>query len=182
MPPQAVAPVEATGKEAMLGRRLYAKAIEPSMTELHAQTSAMQKREALAKLSDAFAALDAVDPEGAYHLMNNLVTSMTQDKKLNTAFFRPSTQKTPDDGTPQGTVIVKTPSSSPTKLVLASNNPHLRSHRRRHADSVTEINEKGTLPKYPGQEAQPGMEHSKQLSDILYGRWADGLRLRWPGV
>ncbi|KAJ3518628.1 hypothetical protein NM208_g14449 [Fusarium decemcellulare] len=134
----------------------------------------MQKREALAKLSDAFAALDAVDPEGAYHLMSSMVSSISQDNKLSAA----------------GTVIVKssTPVASPAKLVMSSNNPHLRSHRRRHVDSPTLYEkefdrEKTTIEsKFPGQEAKSGMEHCKQLSDVLYSRWADGLRIRWPAV
>ncbi|KAF4338555.1 STE STE20 YSK kinase [Fusarium beomiforme] len=183
-------PVEPYGKEAVLGRRLYNKAVEPSLAELHAQTSAMQKREALAKLSDAFAALDAVDPEGAYHLMTSMISSISHDNKLSATILRQPSQKTPDDGTPQGTVIVKntTPAASPTKLVMSSHNPHLRSHRRRHADAPT-LYEKNFDPeklaienKYPGQEARSGMEHCKQLSDVLYSRWVDGLRLRWPAV
>ncbi|KND93757.1 Serine/threonine-protein kinase svkA [Tolypocladium ophioglossoides CBS 100239] len=195
LPPPMAAPVEPYGKEAILGRRLYHKAVEPTLAELHAQTSAMQKREALAKLSDAFAALDAVDPEGAYHLMGNLVTSMSQDNKLNAALLRQPLQKIPDDGTPQGTVIVKSsaPSagSSPTKLVLSSNNPHLKSHRRRQVDSpASKLNEKEydrekaalLEEKHPGREARVGMEHCKQLSDVLYRRWADNLRIRWPAV
>ncbi|KAM5342509.1 hypothetical protein ACJ41O_013475 [Fusarium nematophilum] len=190
LPPPIAAPVEPYGKEAVLGRRLYTKAVEPTLAELHAQTSAMQKREALAKLSDAFAALDAVDPEGAYHLMSSMMSSISQDNKLSAAFLRQPVQKIPDDGTPQGTVIVKssTPAVSPTKLMLSSNNPHLRSHRRRHADSPNMYEkeyspEKGTIEaKYPGQEARSGMEHCKQLSDVLYSRWVDGLRIRWPAV
>ncbi|KAI5461312.1 kinase-like domain-containing protein [Mariannaea sp. PMI_226] len=184
--PTMLTPIEPYGKEAVLGRRLYNKAVEPTLAELHAQTSAMQKREALAKLSDAFAALDAVDPEGAYHLMSNLVSCMSHDNKLSAALLRQPVQKIPDDGTPQGTVIVKnsTPQHSPSKLVLASNNPHLRSHRRKNGDSPEkEYNEKSSMEsKYPGQEAQPGMEHCQQLSDVLYSRWVDGLRLRWPAV
>lgn len=189
-PPATNAPVEPYGKEAVLGRRLYVKAVEPSLAELHAQTSAMQKREALAKLSDAFAALDAVDPEGAYHLMTSMVSSMAQDNKLSASILRQPVQKIPDDGTPQGTVIVKgnTPAASPAKLVMASSNPHLRSHRRRHADTPTMYEkdfdrEKLAIEnKYPGQEARSGMEHCKQLSDVLYSRWSDGLRIRWPAV
>jgi serine/threonine-protein kinase 24/25/MST4 len=188
LPPSIATPVEPYGKEAILGRRLYNKAMEPTLAELHAQTSAMQKREALAKLSDAFAALDAVDPEGAHHLMSNLVSAMSQDKKLNACFLQQATQKTPDDGTPQGTVLIKssTPAASPTKLVLASNNPHLKSHRRRQGDSPA-LNEKDyersmLEHKYPGREAKAGMEHCKQLSEVLYSRWSDGLRLRWPAT
>ncbi|KAJ3490017.1 hypothetical protein NLG97_g5865 [Lecanicillium saksenae] len=200
--PTTAVPVVPFGKEAVLGRRLYTKAIEPTIAELHAQTSGMQKREALGKVSDALAALDAIDPEGAYHLVANLITSMARDNKLDAAFLRQADVKViPDDGTPQGTVVIKnsTPTSngtpntacSPTKLVLSSNNPHLKSHRRRQADSPTpsKLNEKGfdkersmIEEKYPGGEARPGMEHCKQLADVLYNRWSDGLRIRWPQV
>lgn len=189
--------VEATSKEAVLGRRLYAKAVEPTLAELHAQTSAQAKREALAKLSDAFAALDAVDPEGAYHMMQSLVSSMSQDTKLSNTFLQHATpMKNVDDATPQGTVIIKsTPtnqSQSPSKLIMASNNPHLKSHRRRQGSVAVDVSgspekvvdrEKAALAtKYPGRDPQPGMEHCKQLSDVLYGRWVDGLRLRWPNT
>lgn len=193
----AATPVVPFGKEAVIGRRLYNRAIEPTMAELHAQTSAMQKREALGKVSDALAALDAIDPEGAYHLMANLITSMAKDNKLDAAFLRQVNVKVmPDDGTPQGTVVIKsntplTPNSacSPTKLVLSSNNPHLKSHRRRQTESPisSKLNEKSfeksiLEEKYPGGEARPGMEHCKQLADVLYNRWSDGLRIRWPQV
>ncbi|KAI1651668.1 Pkinase-domain-containing protein [Daldinia loculata] len=195
--------VEATSKEAVLGRRLYSKAVEPTLAELHAQTSSMAKREALGKLSDALALLDSVDPEGAYHLLRNLNSAISQDTKLSNAFLQQDSggsMKGFDPTTPQGmgTVVIKsqTPTSqnqSPTKLVLAASNPHLKSHKRRQG-SVT-VNGVGSpekrekdpekvalQAKYPGRDPQPGMEHCKQLSDVLYGRWVDGLRLRWPGV
>ncbi|KAI6782465.1 Serine/threonine-protein kinase-like protein [Emericellopsis cladophorae] len=186
--PSAVAPIEPFGKEAILGRRLYDKAVEPSLAELQAQTSGLHKREALAKLSEALASLDACDPEGAHHLMTNIVSAMSQDKKLNAAFLGQATCKTPDDGTPQGTVIIKSavpPHVSPTKLVLSSSNPHLKSHKRRQTDSSGHVEHDmaraAVEAKYPGREPRAGMEHSKQLSDVLYARWTDGLRLRWPG-
>ncbi|KAF6837209.1 mst3-like protein [Colletotrichum musicola] len=193
MAPRRGSTVEPSSKEALLGRRLFNKALDPTLAELHAQTSGMQKREALAKLTDAFALLDSVDPEGAYHLMRNLMSAVSQDSKLNTALMPQQSLKIPSDGTPQGTVIIKsaaTPSSgSPTKLVLASNNPHLKSHRRRNGSFATpesaekEPKEKAALEaKYPGRPARPGMEHCKQLSDVLYGRWTEGLRIRWPAV
>ncbi|KAI0444612.1 kinase-like domain-containing protein [Xylaria telfairii] len=200
--------VEVTSKEAILGRRLYSKALYPALTELHAQTSCMAKRDALAKLSDAFAALDAVDPEGAYHLFRNLNSTITQDKKLSNAFLhaQESVREPVESDKLYGTVIIKSapanppPSdlpSSPTKLMLATNNPHLKSHRRRQSAALANHGassfEKSGRPerdaekallqaKYPGREPQPGMEHCKQLSDVLYSRWVDGLRLRWPGT
>lgn len=191
-PPAMLTPVEPCGKEAGLGRRLYTKAVEPMLLELHAQTSAMQKRDALAKLSEAFATLDAVDPEGAYQFMGSLLSSVAQDGKLHAAFLANPIQQVTDCGTPQGTVIIKstpapsTPSSR--KLVLSSSNPHLKSHRRRQAESPMpgekekDLERERLQGKYPGRESRPGMEHCKQLSDVLYQRWTDGLKIRWPAV
>jgi serine/threonine-protein kinase 24/25/MST4 len=189
-PPSFAMPAEPSSKEAMLGRRLFTKALDPTLTELHAQTSALAKREALAKLSDAFEYLDSVDPEGAYHLMRNMISAVSQDSKLSHAFLNQQATKTPQDGTPQGTVIIKNAATpSPTKLILSSSNPHLKSHRRRQevvtpdAGEKERDKEKAALEaKLPGREARPGMEHTKQLSDVLYNRWIDGLRLRWPAV
>jgi serine/threonine-protein kinase 24/25/MST4 len=198
-PPQTV---EATSKEAVLGRRLYTRAVEPTVAEVHAQTSAFAKREALAQFSNAFADLNAVDPEGAYHIMQGIVASMAQDTKLASTFLSKAGSVKSIDSMPPGTVIIKSPppqnekkdtgGDSPTKLVLAPNNPHLKSHRRRQGSVAGDANgtpdkaaarEKAALAsKYPGRDAQPGMEHNKQLSDVLYMRWVDGLRLRWPNM
>ncbi|KAI0881031.1 Pkinase-domain-containing protein [Annulohypoxylon maeteangense] len=195
---------EATNKEAILGRRLYSKAVEPTLAELHAQTSSMAKRDALGKLSDALALLNSVDPEGAYHLLRNLNSNIQHDAKLSNAFLKqPNDSIKGYDTTPQGTVIIKsqTPSNqnpTPAKLVLASNNPHLKSHRRRQSsvasngspgkssqrdrDRERDLEKAALRAKFPGQPAQPGMEHCKQLSDVLFGRWVDGLRQRWPNA
>ncbi|KAK6212389.1 hypothetical protein LQW54_005342 [Pestalotiopsis sp. IQ-011] len=202
---------EANSKEAILGRRLYTKAVEPTLAELHAQTSSMSKREALAKFSDAFAGLNTVDPEGAYHMMQGLVASMSQDTKLASAFLPKTTSDTRstvssfDSETPAGTVIIRNtpttdrsqlqtqPQQSPSRLVLANNNPHLKSHRRRQGSVISDTSSAGAektadkdkaamSEKYPGRDPQPGMEHCRQLSDVLYSRWADGLRIRWPNM
>ncbi|KAK3326561.1 kinase-like domain-containing protein [Apodospora peruviana] len=205
------APAEPTSKEGLLGRRLYNKALEPSLEELHAQTATSTKREALANLSDAFAHLNAVDPEGTYHVFRNLMSAVSQDSRLSAALLQHNIQlpppKTPLDGTPRGTVVIKsrvpaTPTPiSPTKLVMSQENPHLMSHRRKWStvpgdagNAVTRSPEKerdreqrdrekmALEAKYPGRNAVPGMEHCKALSDLLYARWTDGLRARWGAV
>ncbi|KAK4138723.1 Pkinase-domain-containing protein [Trichocladium antarcticum] len=165
-PPVYHTPVEPNSKEAMLGRRLYNKAVEPCLDELHAQTAASAKREALAKLSDAFALLDAVDPEGAYHLLRNLVATVAQDPKLTATFLPPRTTSPPPSAKPHpdnnnnnnnNTVLIKPPSraaataipippplrssadaqaSPASKLVFSTENPHLASHRRRRGSML----------------------------------------------
>jgi serine/threonine-protein kinase 24/25/MST4 len=100
----------------------------------------------------------------------------------------PSTPIDTPNGTPNGTPI-STTSGSPTKgpkLVLAQNNPHLKSHRRRQSayvigdkpfgnDALPILDEK----KLPGH-VEKGMEQQGLLADILYGQWMQGLRNRWP--
>ncbi|KAH8882872.1 Pkinase-domain-containing protein [Thozetella sp. PMI_491] len=203
-PPSFTAPVEPTSKEAMVGRRLYNKALEPTLAELHAQTAAPAKREALAKLSEALALLDAVDPEGAYHMLQGIVANVSQDSRLNNSFLRnvgthaqtPS-KMLPSDGTPQGTVVIKSQvlaqqaareqqqPQSPTKLLMSQANPHLKSHRRRQSSIAPDsslVEKVAFESKLPGREPAPGMEHYKQLSDVLYARWANVLRNKWGGA
>lgn len=213
---QFYSPVEPNSKESMLGRRLYTRALEPCLDELHAQTASSTKREALARLSDAFALLDSVDPEGSYHFLRNLVSTVSQDPKLSNAFLPNSPQpqpqqqaKSPSEGTPQGTVVIKSrapapamgaPPLSPTKLVMSQENPHLASHRRRKSvvpdlgttpptpgskspeKQARDLEKAALEAKFPGRPAVPGMEHCKALSDLLYVRWTDGLRARWGNV
>lgn len=169
------APVEPHSKEAFLGRRLYNKALEPCLDELHAQTAGSAKREALARLSDALAHLDAVDPEGSYHLLRSIMSTVSQDTKLSNAFVPQLPQQqqqhhhhqqqqqqqqqqyqqqqqhkqTLSESTPQGGTVVKDQrtkpaalqpppglSSSPTKLMISQDNPHLASHRRRRESNI----------------------------------------------
>lgn len=67
------------------------------------------------------------------------------------------------------------------KLVLAQNNPHLKSHRRRQSAQVQSEQNWNSGSTMAGQHPI-GMEHTKQLADVLYTRWTDGLRNRWPAV
>lgn len=228
-----------SSKEAVLGHRLYAKAMEPALAELHAQTSALQKREALARLSEALALLDSVDPEGTYHLMQGVVSAAAHDKKLGQAFLKgtggsssssssgggsPAADlKTVPEGYTHGTVInmnkreQTSAPGSPAKVLFSAANGNNnaqaagRTNRKRRGSAApsnasdvsspaknggdrTAPDEKqqqqqlGDLEKaalearFPGREAQPGMEHCRQLSELLYGRWVRNLQGRWPGI
>lgn len=164
---------ETSSKEGVLGRRVFNKVVDPAFQELHAQTGNQAKREALSRLADAWSALDAVDPEGEYQLLKHMIERVQSDPKLSSLL--PLSKSIVKDGTPQGT-----PQKPGAKLVLAQNNPHLASHRRRQSSMQPDIY-KEKLSNLPGQ-AISGMEHTKQLADVLYGRWADGLRNRWPAV
>lgn len=220
-------------KEILLGRRLYAKAVEPCLQELHAQTSNSAKRDALGKLADAFSALDAVDPEGQLLFFKAMIEKLGTDKKLvkelslggvvdgglsgrsrspsktstHMPVLSPTQEHTPTPSQPSspkkllGGPDPSTPSAgggnSPIKLVLAQSNPHLRSHRRRQASGLgistpssaapqilreeRDGGDKEKLVGLPGRDVA-GMGHLKDLADVLYGRWSEGLRGRWPNV
>jgi serine/threonine-protein kinase 24/25/MST4 len=84
----------------------------------------------------------------------------------------------------------KSTSSSPSKpkFVLARNNPHLKSHHRRRQSAIVggaidaqrlesheRLFDERRLPGYvpEGMDAQAG------ITDVLYGRWVEGLKARW---
>jgi serine/threonine-protein kinase 24/25/MST4 len=117
----------------------------------------------------------------------NTKTSISSLSKASDGYESASDHNSPDTpeetpgGTPSGTIAGKG-----AKLVLAQNNPHLKSHRRRQSafdiggkpfgtDSFSALDEK----KLPGH-VEKGMEQQGLLADILYGQWMQGLRSRWP--
>lgn len=148
-------------KEAQLGRRAYAKAIGHSCQEVLSTTGDGEKRDAISRLAEAWSDLEMVDPEGLYHIVRVMNEKLQADHRL--------TSLVPSSPQPD--------SPSRPRLVLAQNNPHLKSHHRRR-QSTTEPPPQSPLSNLPGQQV-PGMEHTKQLSDVLYNRWAEGLRNRW---
>lgn len=127
-------------------------------------------------------------------------TSTTRIRSSTTTTSATSVGRTSDDHdhtptstpmqTPNGTPM-NTASGSPLKgpkLILARNNPHLKSHRRRQSafvpgeksfggDAQGALDEK----KLPGY-FERGMEQQGLLADILYGQWMQGLRSRWPAA
>lgn len=212
-PPPSHHPVPVT-KEALLGRRAYAKSLDPAFQEAHAQSAGWEQREAIARVAAAWATLDQVDPEGELLLLKSMIGRLQGDaklaKELGIAFVNPATPAKSQTQTslsgstmtsttrirPKGSEDDNTP-STPTaaskkapKLVMAVNNPHLKSHHRRRQSAFVVggagmekdtggrqgIDERN-LPGY----VQPGMEHAGVLADVLYGRWMEGLRGRWPG-
>lgn len=197
-------------KEAALGHRLYTKAVEPTMAELHAQTSAPKKREALAQLSEAFTQLDTIDPEGAFYLMQGLVNAMSKDRKLGPALTKSLSEASrAPEGYTYGTVInmnkqqhlQSSAPPSPAKFPSSPVNGHLRTRRTRRDSLAPESApvtpsktdrsderklrdlEKAALEaRFPGREVMPGMEHCRQLSEQLYSRWVGNLQNRWPNI
>lgn len=175
-------------KESFLGRRAYNKAIGISCQDVLNNTGDQEKREAVSRLAEAFSDLEAVDPEGIYHILKATIEKVQMDTKLAPmvpaiSVSQPSTINT-QPLTPQKG------GAAPAKFVLAQNNPHLKSHRRRQSTQIPsddvaiwspKSEEKAMLSAMPGQEVG-GLEHTKVLGDVLFGRWCEGLRNRWPAV
>ena len=58
-----------------------------------------------------------------------------------------------------------------------------RDNREREREKEKEREKMAALEaQFPGRPAVQGMEHCKALSDLLYARWTDGLRVRWGVV
>lgn len=225
--PIPVTPIMVT-KESLLGRRAYSKVIDSTFQEQHAQTAEASKREALARLHNAWSVIDRVDPEGEFLLLKSLVDRLKDDPKMSAALGltsmappmlstptpsptkqhqrqAPSPQKAAP-GTPRGhrptqslaqidtsamspngSMISNPNSPSKARLVLAKNNPHLKSHKRRQSaigdadfKKVSRKDEEHIDPtRLPGYVI-PGMEQNNGLAEVLYGRWMEGLKSRWP--
>ena len=165
-------------KEALIGRRAFSKAIDQAFQEIYAHTGNQTKREALSKVAHAWSELDQDDPEGEYHLMKLILSKVQRSVG---AFSPMHITYSWHHSDPKLSVLL--PVSQPStpqkpKLVLAQNNPHLKSHRRRQSSVVQ--NEDIWIDKQTGLLGQvtPGMEHTKQLADALYCKWGEGLRNR----
>ncbi|PGH09793.1 STE/STE20/YSK protein kinase [Blastomyces parvus] len=157
---------EANSKEAILGRRVYNKSIGLSCQEVLSTTWDQEKREAISRLAEAWSDLEMIDPEGLYQIMKSTCDKLQADPKLSTMIPKQPAVESP----------------AKPKLVLAQNNPHLKSHRRRQSEQIyTDDHWQGAGLNLPGQQVL-GMEHTKQLADVLYDRWTAGLRNRWRAV
>lgn len=235
--------IAAESKEASLGRKLYANAIGITCQDVLSNTADEVKREAVARLAEAFSDLENVDPDGMYHIMRGIVDKMQNDKDLTTllpasssvdSLAQPGNQHQPlpeptnhhppleKDGSspaqsqPLSQAITANASRQVTpltptgkgnmgaKLVLAQNNPHLKSHRRRQSAHAAIVKSRETSQVFsPSPEKnrksglsqedaelerdmfkgfQGGLEHNRQLADSLFERWCEGLRVRWPAV
>jgi len=151
-------------KEAKVGRKVFSKIIDPAVQELYSQTADKSQREAMSKVGQAWAALDALDPDGEFLLMKLILEKVKSEPKLASLLLPGSTPNTPQQN----------------KLGPSQPDPHLKNHRHRQSSQVPQSQER-PLNGLPGQTVA-GLEHNKQLADVLYGRWVEGLRSRWPQV
>ncbi|EXJ60841.1 STE/STE20/YSK protein kinase [Cladophialophora yegresii CBS 114405] len=139
-------------KEANLGKKLYSHAIGLSCQDILNDTADEVKREAVARLAEAFSDLESVDPDGMYHIVSSIISKMKQDDTLKLMLPQPVPASPQKVSRSQSSELVASPEkpatanesrqvtpSTPTKsgqtakLVLAQNNPHLKSHRRRQS-------------------------------------------------
>lgn len=197
------APHSTGTKEAHLGRRLYTKVVEPAFSELLASTSAStpvskRQREAVGKVADAWTALDALDPEGEYALLKSIIERVGADPRLRSLLPKLSERESAagregaHSPLPASGPRPKTPITARRISGAGGGGVKSPGHRRRSSllgrvgeGAVTEDgggwDERAFRDKLPGREVR-GMEHSKALADLLYGRWAEGLGRRWGGV
>ena len=64
---------ETPSREALTARRAYSKAVDPAFQEVYNQTGSHAKRDAIAKVAEAFSALDMVDPDGEFQILKMII-------------------------------------------------------------------------------------------------------------
>lgn len=196
--------VAAASKEAVLGRRAYNKALEPSLQECLAQTSDTTKRADIYRVAEAWTQLDSQDPEGTLLLLKAIIGRVQSDPKL-AAQLMPQhvaakqlaslrLPKTPHKASParnranSRTTDGSNTSGSPLKGAPSSGSPskgtpaaYAEPPRRRRQSRMAEHENdemRKLEAKLPGR-IEPGLEHIAGLADGLYGRWCEGLQARW---
>lgn len=114
-------------KEAKLGRKLFAKVVDPAFQGTYAQTADSASREALARVGLAWSTLDAIDPEGGVAFLRSIVERLASDAKLSSALR-------PTPATPMSTPLSRAPSSrlsTPTPSPSKRATPGPRADRER---------------------------------------------------
>ncbi|PZC94907.1 SPS1, serine threonine protein kinase [Pyrenophora tritici-repentis] len=136
------------------------------------------------KTSDISLGGTTVHGSGTTRVRSNTTTSPTSGGKVSPS-HKHAQVSTPVQ-TPVRTSVASESPLKASKLVMAKNNPHLKSHSRRQSALVVGEHGFGTdahagfdEKKFPGY-VEPGMEQQGLLADILYGQWTQGLRSRWP--
>lgn len=169
-------------REGVLGQRAYSCVVENAFEEVYAQTASQRKREALSQAAAAWQVLNAIDPEGELHLLK-LIFEKVQRLVWSRKIYE--IEKANGVSSEPKLAAILAPASNPTtpqkaKLMLAQNNPHLKSHKRRQSLQTPVQDSHTEKPSNLPSQLISGMEHTKHLSDVLYRRWLDGLKSRWP--
>lgn len=84
-PPTPDYPPMPVTKDALYGRRAYSKVLDSVFQEAYADSGSAHQREALGRVSQAWAQLDEVDPHGEFLLLKAMVDRLKNDSKLATA-------------------------------------------------------------------------------------------------
>lgn len=193
---QKVAPVVPATKEATLGRRAFAKAIEPALHDSLAHSREVQH------VADAWTALDERDPETSLMVLQAIISRVQADPKL-AARLMPQhivdkqlaslrLAKSPrkisaSHNRPRNGMSAESPASSPVKTSTPSASPTKAAHAqrvsqpgtpRRKQSQLSNAEERRMAAKMPGHVEQ-GQEHVAMLADVLYVRWCEDLCARW---
>lgn len=81
-PPTADHPPIPVTKDALYGRRAYAKVLDSVFQEAHADTASAHQRDAIGRVAQAWQHLDEVDPQGEFMLLKAMVDRLKNDAKL----------------------------------------------------------------------------------------------------
>lgn len=140
-----------SSKEAALGQLLYTTSIGPACQDILSNTADPTKRTGLSRLAEAFSDLEIVDPEGLYHVLAGVVQRMGAHGKMRSLLPPGPVVESVGRDTVGRDARAQKPSggaAAAAKLVLAQNNPHLKSHRRRQSTQVS-VSDQGQSPTKP---------------------------------
>ncbi|KAF8537020.1 kinase-like domain-containing protein [Trichophaea hybrida] len=163
-------------EEGALGRRVHSDVIQPAIEKLQPQSTSTAERDALIRLDGAWKDLDAINPEMGYALVRNLLERLQHQPQLQSLIAPPPLRNKPAPENDK-------PSLSGSTLFHPIPTPKKEITRIKRTQSVTSTEESKQvddciLEDDEGVAAGPKTQ-GDQLADVLYGRWLEGLRVRW---
>ncbi|KAJ4508713.1 hypothetical protein HRR83_005805 [Exophiala dermatitidis] len=120
-------------KESSLGKRLYAQAVGISCQDVLDDTADHVKREAVARLAEAFSDLEAVDPDGLFHVMRAIVEKVKLDSVLSKAMMVEAGSKSQSRSSP----VIKTESETTTTADVEVGHPHTQTQDQTESETTT---------------------------------------------
>ncbi|KAK7206695.1 kinase-like domain-containing protein [Myxozyma melibiosi] len=150
-------PVLALSDKARYGRLLFSEAVEGVVEKIELKPGvSAAELDAANKFSSAWKALDACDPEAEFWIMKTIISKIQAHEQLSSVFVEPKEQH--DDSVKSST-------------------------RTSRSSSVASSNSSSSQGKESGvQKTLPIIPKRSQIEQLLYARWLEGLRERWPEV
>ncbi|ERF68474.1 hypothetical protein EPUS_05613 [Endocarpon pusillum Z07020] len=155
-----------------LAHYLRIHAINPSIQEIFTRTTTAtsgdsNKQAVLSHLMEAFSELESVDPEALLQVFGGIMRRVGRDERLRDLLEDDTGRTSPQQVSASG-------AGAGAKLVLAQNNPHLKSHHRRRQSAIVQGQSHAEQQKFAGVGQRAEIMSKDPSSARSFGKGREG--------